>query len=71
MAITPSCGFVELWASLLIGIGASICSYFYCYYKHYLYKDLFDDSLDVFECHVRRILKILFENPVNKIYIYY
>ncbi|MBO5152079.1 MAG: ammonium transporter [Methanobrevibacter sp.] len=49
VAITPAAGFVNLLGSLIIGIGASLISYYAVYYI----KDKFgyDDALDVFGVH--------------------
>lgn len=49
VAITPGCGFVPLWASLVIGATASpIC--FFCVSK-LKGKFGYDDALDAFGCH--------------------
>ncbi len=49
VAITPACGFVPMWAAIIIGLVASPLAYFtVTYIKH---KFGFDDALDVFGCH--------------------
>lgn len=49
VAITPGCGFVPLWASLIIGACASpICFFFTSVVKK---KFGYDDALDAFGCH--------------------
>lgn len=49
VAITPACGFVSLWAALIIGLLASPL----CYFGIKLVKSILriDDSLDAFGCH--------------------
>lgn len=49
VAITPACGFVSLWAALIIGLVASPL----CYFGIKLVKSVLkiDDSLDAFGCH--------------------
>ena len=51
VAITPACGFVPAWSSLIIGFGAGFFSYFFCNYKNRTILINIDDSLDVFGCH--------------------
>lgn len=49
VAITPGCGFVPIWASLVIGACASpICFFFTSVVKK---KFGYDDALDAFGCH--------------------
>ncbi len=49
VAITPGCGFVPLWASLIIGFTGSIV----CFFAVSFIKKRFgyDDALDAFGCH--------------------
>jgi len=49
VAITPGCGFVPLWAALVIGLTASpICFLAVSHLKH---RFGYDDALDAFGCH--------------------
>ena len=49
VAITPGCGFVPVWASILIGAAVSpICFFFMTVVKP---KLGYDDALDTFGCH--------------------
>lgn len=50
VAITPACGFVPLWSSIIIGMLGSTASFLYGHYKHLIYKSA-EDTLDVFGCH--------------------
>lgn len=51
VAATPGCGFIPIWSSLIIGIGAGTFSFFFCHYKTKFFPDSIDDTLDVFGCH--------------------
>lgn len=49
VAITPAAGYVTISGAVMIGLGASLCSYlFVTYAKPRLH---FDDTLDAFGCH--------------------
>lgn len=48
VAITPACGFVDMFSSIIIGMVGSLVSYFAINLMH---KLKVDDSLDVFACH--------------------
>ena len=50
VAITPAAGFVNLWASLIIGSLGGLFSYLFCHFKT-LYFHQLADTLDVFGCH--------------------
>ncbi len=49
VGITPAAGFVEVWAAIVIGAGATIISYIFVAYVKPALK--YDDSLDVFGVH--------------------
>ncbi len=49
VAITPAAGFVPLSGSIVIGVGASLISYYAVY--HIKTKFGYDDALDVFGVH--------------------
>ena len=52
VAITPACGFVVVWSSIIIGIFGAAGSFIFCHYKHKIFSGLGDaDKLDVFGCH--------------------
>ena len=42
--ITPSSGFVEVWASVVIGVVVGVVSYYFCRFMH---RTKLDDTLDV------------------------
>ncbi|WP_161880446.1 ammonium transporter [Deinococcus alpinitundrae] len=48
VAITPACGFVSPWASLVVGIAGATASFWVVQFKQSLRAD---DALDVFACH--------------------
>ena len=48
VAITPACGFVSPWASLIVGIAGATASFWAVQFKQSLQAD---DALDVFACH--------------------
>jgi Amt family ammonium transporter len=48
VAITPGAGFVPLWSSILIGMAASLISYFFM--GKIKYRIGYDDALDAFGC---------------------
>ena len=50
VSITPGAGFVNLWASLVIGAFGATISYLFCHFKSLYFHDL-ADTLDVFGCH--------------------
>ena len=49
VGITPAAGFVEVWAAIVIGAGATIVSYIFVAFVKPALK--YDDSLDVFGVH--------------------
>ncbi len=49
VGITPAAGFVEVWAAIVIGAGATIVSYIFIAFVKPAFK--YDDSLDVFGVH--------------------
>ena len=49
VGITPAAGFVEVWAAIVIGAGATVISYIFVAYVKPALK--YDDSLDVFGVH--------------------
>lgn len=49
VGITPAAGFVEVWAAIVIGAGATIISYIFVAFVKPALK--YDDSLDVFGVH--------------------
>jgi len=49
-AITPAAGYVNLWASIVIGAIAAALAYLFCYFKSRRFEEL-ADTLDVFACH--------------------
>lgn len=52
VAITPACGFVVIWSSIIFGIFGSLGSFIFCHYKSKIFKSLGEaDKLDVFGCH--------------------
>ena len=50
VVITPACGFVPLWSSIIIGMLGATASFLYGQHKHLFYKNA-EDTLDVFGCH--------------------
>ena len=49
VGITPAAGFVEVWAAIVIGAGATVVSYIFVAFVKPAFK--YDDSLDVFGVH--------------------
>ena len=49
VGITPACGFVRVWASVVIGAGSAVFPYIFTRIRDKY--QLFDDRLDVFGCH--------------------
>ena len=50
VVITPGCGFVPFWSSIIIGMLGSSASFLYGHYKHIFYNKSTEDTLDVFGC---------------------
>ncbi len=51
VAITPACGFVAIWSSIIIGLGSATFSFLFCHYKKKILSSSVEDTLDVFGCH--------------------